>query len=129
MFSDAYFTPILINDLVSVIHRLVERGATGTFNVAGSDRLTKHEFALRAAEIFQYPNDPIRPINLEDVSLEAVRPKDMSLSSHKVESFLGDTMPSVSEGLQRLLQLRVQKWPTTLENAIKNSTRSRRVSV
>jgi dTDP-4-dehydrorhamnose reductase len=118
MFSDVFFTPILINDLVEFILDLVAHQAKGIFHVAGGERLSKYSFALQIAEQFGYQTDRIRAISVEDFPFQARRPKDMSLSSGKVESCLQVRMPSVAEGLERLRHLRERGWQQTLEQAL-----------
>ena len=124
MFSDAFFTPILINQLVDLMITLIQRGATGLLHVAGGERLTKHAFALQLAEAFGYPTDRIRAISIEDFPFKAPRPKDMSLSSKKVESYLQVRMPTVAEGLEQLRALRDKGWQRALERAIREGSLS-----
>ncbi len=124
MFSDVYFTPILINQLVDTIIKLIGRQASGLFHVAGSERVTKHDFALRLAEAFGYPSDRIRPISVDGFSFKARRPKEMSLNSGKAEGFLQIRMPTVVEGLERLRSLRGSGWPQELQNAIQDASPS-----
>jgi len=125
MFSDVFFTPLLINDLTDAIIELIDREAAGVFHVAGSERLSKHEFALQLAEAFGYPSCDIGSISIEDFSFKAQRPKDMSLSSHKAEALLQKEMPAVGHGLKRLLKLRDEGgWPQLLEQAIQQGVAS-----
>jgi dTDP-4-dehydrorhamnose reductase len=105
MFYDVFFTPILINDLVELILGLVGRGAKGIFHVTGGERVSKYDFAIKLAEVFDYPRDKIRAISVENFSFKALRPKDMSLSSEKAEKYLRMPMPTVAEGLERLRSL------------------------
>jgi dTDP-4-dehydrorhamnose reductase len=118
MFSDVYFTPILINDLVDILTELIARGAEGTLHVAGGERLTKHAFALRLAQVFNYPTHTIRAISVENFPFRAKRPKDMSLSSKKAAQLLGSPLPGVKEGLYRLKELETQGHRAALERAI-----------
>ena len=118
MFSDVFFTPILIDDLVDLILRLVERGATGVFNVAGGTRLSKHDFALKLAGAFSYPTDGIRSISVEGYPFTAPRPRDMSLNSDKTQSYLGVQMPNVEDGLRRLVDLKREGRHHVLEEAM-----------
>lgn len=118
MFSDVFFTPILINHLVDAIIELINSEATGVFNVAGGQRLTKHAFALELARVFGFPTDRIRPISVDDFPFEARRPKDMSLSSQKLETCLKVQSPTAAEGLERLRCLGKTGWQHLLEKAI-----------
>jgi dTDP-4-dehydrorhamnose reductase len=121
MFSDVYYTPILINSLGEVIHKLLDRGAEGLFNVVGRERLSKYEFALNVAKVFGYPEAKIRPISVEELSFTAQRPKDMSLSSNKVEDFLKCPMPTVLEDLEDLLKWRGLNLHEDLERALQGA--------
>ena len=118
MFTDVYFTPILINQLVDFAIELVGANATGVFHVAGADRLSKYEFALNLAEIFDLPDRNISPISVDQFKFEAPRPKNMSLCSDKVESLIEMTSPQVLEGIGKLRELGEAKWPNHLQSAI-----------
>jgi len=118
MFADVFFTPILINHLVELILRLVDHSAAGIFHVVGGERLSKYDFALKVAEVFGYPKDKIRAVSVEDFPFKAQRPKDMSLSSEKAESYLGLRMPDAEEGLKHLKSLEAEGRREALEEAI-----------
>jgi dTDP-4-dehydrorhamnose reductase len=105
MFTDSFFTPILMDDLIGFMLELARREAEGIFNVVGRERLSKHEFAIRLARSFNLSAASVRTASLQDAGFKAVRPLDMSLSSEKVQRYLGVPMPSVSQGLDRLLRL------------------------
>ena len=124
MFSDVYFTPILINDLIDVMTELLGRGATGIFHVGGSERLTKYDFALQIAEVFDHPRDAIRAISVQNFPFRAKRPRDMSLSSGKAEQYLGIEMPAVKEGLHRLKKLEMEGRRAAVEKAMKKGLSS-----
>ncbi len=110
MFTDVFFTPILINDLGEIILELIAGAASGLYHVAGQERISKYDFAKRIAEVFDILDPQIQPISVEEMSLGAVRPKDMSLRTDKVARFLGRQMPMVSEGLARLRWLGETGW-------------------
>jgi dTDP-4-dehydrorhamnose reductase len=120
MFSDVFYTPILINHMAAILFSLVEAGASGLFHLVGSERLSKHDFALRLATIFGYTDEYMRRGSVMRVPLNARRPLDMSLSSAKVESYLKVQMPNVEEGLKMLKKLQEDGWPEALEKAHTN---------
>ena len=102
MFTDVFFTPILIDHLVELSLQLEDGGAKGRYNLAGGERLSKYDFAIKAAEVFGLPDHGIRATSVKDFPFKARRPEEMSLSSAKAEALLGRPMPSVGEGLRRL---------------------------
>lgn len=124
MFSDVYFTPIVINDLIDVMTELLGRGATGIFHVGGSERLTKYDFALQIAEVFDHARDAIRAISVQNFPFRAKRPRDMSLSSGKAEQYLGIEMPAVKEGVHRLKKLEMEGRRAAVEKAMKKGLSS-----
>ena len=129
MFTDVFFTPILINDLADILDGLIETGATGVFHVAGADRLSKHDFASRLAKVFGLSDDNIRPISVEEFNFAAMRPKEMSLGSHKSEQWLQAEMPGVISGLTKLRDLEKTGWTGRLEQAITQEIRGTGASV
>lgn len=120
MFSDVFFTPILVNDLIDIAFDLVEARGTGVYNVTGGERVSKEAFGRRVARVFGYAEHGIRPIGVDEAGLKAPRPKDMSLSSEKVVGFLGRKMPGVEEGLVRMKTLRERGWPRAMELAARS---------
>ena len=119
MFSDVFFTPLLINDLIDVVMVLVSRDARGVLNVAGGERLSKYDFAMKLARAFGEPAGGIREISVDDFSFRARRPRDMSLCSARAESLLESRMPRVKDGLERLAALEGKGHRDGLESAIK----------
>jgi dTDP-4-dehydrorhamnose reductase len=117
MFTDVFFTPILITDLVEAIIDVAESGATGIFNVVGQERLSKHAFALKTADAFGYSTENIVPTNVADFQFRAHRPQDMSLNCAKIEELLGRAMPDVTSGLKKLKGLGLDGVPAELEAA------------
>ena len=103
-FNDVYFTPILISDLVSIIHALLDLHANGIFHVVGDQRLSKYEFGLLLAETFGLQSSLIQPISIHDLPTLVQRPKDMSLCNQKATRLLNRGFGSVVDGLVRLKQ-------------------------
>ena len=118
MFSDVFFTPILVNQFIDVTVKLIDTNAKGVFHVAGAERLSKHAFAVQMAEVFGYSKGTILASSVQNFPYKARRPGEMSLSSKKVELCLGTQMPKVAEGLERLQRLGMDGWQLDLESSI-----------
>jgi dTDP-4-dehydrorhamnose reductase len=118
MFADVHFTPILVNDLAELLLSLIEAKASGLIHVAGGERVSKYEYAVRAAEVFGLSADRVRAVPADSVMLRAPRPRDMSLACGRAETILGRPMPSLRDGLLRLRALRGQGWPRVLQAAV-----------
>jgi dTDP-4-dehydrorhamnose reductase len=117
LFRDVYYTPILIESMVQAVHQLIDRNASGIFNVVGDERVSKYEFGIGLAKVFDFDPNLIQPINLDSIPELVARPKDMSLSNRLACQTLGRHLGSIQEQLCGLRQqsrhpLRLQSIPT-----------------
>ncbi len=102
LFDDVYFTPILADTLALAAHELIEKGASGIFNLVGDDRLSKYEFALQLSKQFGLPAELIQRDQVAHAHLLALRPRDMSLDNNKARLILGRGLGTVSQFLSAL---------------------------
>jgi dTDP-4-dehydrorhamnose reductase len=102
LFSDVFYSPILIEVLVRAVLDLVRLRACGIFHVAGDERLSKYEFGIRTAKAFELDPGLIRPGLIATQESLVRRPFDMSLSNEKVCKLLGRTLGGVDEQVARL---------------------------
>jgi dTDP-4-dehydrorhamnose reductase len=105
-FEDVYFTPIYAGELAHSIVELLTEGHTGLVHLAGSERLSKLEFAHTLADVFGYSSSSIMSIQVSDLDLDADRGRDLSLDSSHAESLLGRSLPDCRTGLKRMKQER-----------------------
>ena len=103
VFSDVFYTPILISNLVKIAHQLLDRSASGIYNVIGSERLSKYDFAVSLAQVFNLPQDLLIPSSITEARHLVKRPKDMSLSNLKLKNELGCDIPDTISSLRELL--------------------------
>ena len=102
LFSDVFFTPILVDELSKRVHQLIDANLSGVFNVTSSERLSKYEFGVKLANCFNLDTDLINKISIDDKSNLVKRPKDMSLSNTKLRQKLNCEVASLDEQLQIL---------------------------
>lgn len=101
-FLDCYFTPISIPIMCNLILELIEKQSTGIFNLCGSERLSKFCFAEKFAIFFNFDKSLVIPIEMKKMRLVANRPKDMSLSSKKIEAYLDKKMPNIQQSFKSI---------------------------
>jgi dTDP-4-dehydrorhamnose reductase len=99
-FTDAYFCPMLVNDLAEVLLTMMDRGLSGIYHVVSSERISKYDFARRVAMTFNLGMDCVAPMSMAAAKLRAPRPVDPSLSTEKIRAALGKSMPDVDTGLR-----------------------------
>jgi dTDP-4-dehydrorhamnose reductase len=102
LFDDVYFTPILADSLAIAAHSLLDKSASGVFNLAGDERVSKYQFALRLAKAFGLPGELIQRGRISDSNLLARRPPDMSLNNAKARGVLRDSLGRLDDFLSIL---------------------------
>ncbi len=104
LFDDVYYTPILVQNLIQTVHELIERKASGIFNIASDDRISKYEFGILIAEEFGLDKSLIFKSTIHSQINLVKRPLDMSLSNRKVCDFLGRNLGTVRQHIAVLYQ-------------------------
>jgi len=100
-FIDSFFTPIYTGFLAKIILRMFEKDLRGLFHVSGSERVSKYDFALEVAKIFNLNNNLIKKGNIDSFKRIAKRPKDTSLNCEKIKK-LRFKLITVDEGLEMM---------------------------
>lgn len=103
--DDVYYTPALAQNLIDAIFALLSKDALGIYNVVGSERLSKYEFGMKMADIFNQSSDLIKKGSWSSLGATAIRPSDMSLSDRKLRKFLGYDLGSSKQNIQDLKAL------------------------
>ncbi len=102
--TDQITNPTLVDDLAEASISLVEKKARGIFHVAGKTPLSRLQFAEKIRERFALPKQLIKPIETEQLSQTAKRPRDSSLALGKLNS-LGITTRDIESALQELAEI------------------------
>lgn len=100
--SDQIGTPTLVNDLAEASCRLVEVGTSSIVNVAGPDRMSRFEFAVDIARIFDLPVSKIIPMTTMELKQPAPRPLNAGLICDRLLQLDNYKMRSVKDGVQFL---------------------------
>jgi len=118
LFDDVYFSPILADTLVLVVHELVEKRISGVYNLVGDERISKYDFAITLCNEFDLSAGLIRRQQVKNSSLQAKRPRDMSLDNQKVRKLLGRKIGTVTQFLSMLHNQETEGRRAELLNAI-----------
>ena len=102
LFSDVFFTPILIDELSKRTHQLIDANTMGVFNIVSSERVSKYEFGIKLANCFNLDVGLINTVSINDKPNLVKRPKDMSLSNTKLCQMLNCEIATLDEQLQIL---------------------------
>jgi dTDP-4-dehydrorhamnose reductase len=98
LFVDEYRTPIMADVTAKATWDLVHKKATGTFHLAGIERLTRLETGQLLADLYA----PLQP-KIESLSIDGFpgppRPGDISLNCEKIQSILSFNLPTLTDSL------------------------------
>ena len=102
LFDDVYYTPILAENLINIVHELLGKNEKGIFNIVSDDRISKYDFGILIAEEFGLDKSYIKKCSLFNKSNLVRRPYDMSLSNQKVKELLGKSLGTVKQHIAQL---------------------------
>lgn len=72
--DDQFNNPTLAENLALATLEAVERNLKGVINLAGSEYLSRYDFALKVADIFGFDSTLVSPIKTESLEQKASRP-------------------------------------------------------
>ena len=101
--KDQFNSPTLADNLAELILELIEKEENGIFHASGSERISRFDFALKIAEIFDLNKDLIKPITSDKLNWIAKRPMDSSLDVSKISRIKKPL--NIEEGLIRMRDL------------------------
>jgi dTDP-4-dehydrorhamnose reductase len=100
--TDQYISPTLNTNLAEMLLEITKRRITGIFHTAGANRASRHEFALKLAQIFDLNKNIIKPAKMNELPWKARRPKDSSLNVSKATALLNAKPLELNEALRRM---------------------------
>lgn len=102
-FTDTFFTPIYVVDLVERLIPLVEGRARGIVHVGGRNRVSKDEFGRLMAELGRFSMDAIRSGSSGPAMKGGAEVTELSLNSERCVRLTGLEAPTIRDGLIRFL--------------------------
>ena len=105
MFTDVFFSPIFIDNLVEAMIELYRSGVHGIYHVGGRERCSKYAFGQEIARVYGLDKSLIQPSSIAEVDLRAPRPKDISLDITKISGVINTRLFNVKEGIARFKDL------------------------
>ena len=100
-FTNIYFTPLYVDDVVHGVVSLLQLKQSGVFHLVGSERMSKFEFGKMIENTFFKDLNYVKPVSFVRESNQAPRSLDLSLSNSKLVG-LGLEIPKLSDRLNQL---------------------------
>ena len=99
LFYDVWFSPLHVDSLSAIIEKIINNPISGLYHCSSSDSISKYDFGMQMAKIFNLPNSNINRISVEGMDYKAKRPKNMTLDIEKINSALKYDFPSVIDSI------------------------------
>ena len=98
--TDQVNSPTYVPNLAEILLKLIEKDAKGIYHTVGDNILNRYEMAIKCAEVFDYAQELISPI--DHLNQKAARPKNAGLNIKKLKEFLGSKFHiyNLEEGLR-----------------------------
>ena len=126
LFHDVFFSPLLVNSLISAIVEMAERTTTGVLHIAASDGCSKYEFGLMLAQAFNFDPQLIVPISIDESDLAVPRPENMTLDTTVARKLLTTPLPTIAESIEHYRELSATGYGRMIKGLSPNAFRSER---
>jgi dTDP-4-dehydrorhamnose reductase len=100
--KDHVNSPTLSDNLATAIYRAIEQDSRGILHMAGSESISRFDFARRIAQEFKLDERLLFPVEMQELDWVARRPRDSSLRVGKAEKKLGIEFFGVGRGLEEM---------------------------
>jgi dTDP-4-dehydrorhamnose reductase len=97
--NDQFRTPTLAEDLADACILIVDKGATGIFNISGKDFMSIYDLVVQVADYFKLDKNLINPVSSSSLNQPAKRPPKTGFILDKAMKELGYYPHSFKEGL------------------------------
>lgn len=105
MFTDIYFSPILVNDLAEVLVCIISSYKSGLFHVCATGAVSKYEFGIYLKKVFRINKGKICAVKSDSFHFKAIRPENMGMSNKKVCKEYGITLRTAEESIEYFYEL------------------------
>ncbi len=102
LFTDVFFSPLSINTLCEKIQLVCENHRPGTYNLGSHQGMSKRDFAIELARVFQLSTENCVDTTSEAKQLSAYRPKDMRLKIEHFEKSFNTSLPLLKDEITTL---------------------------
>ena len=102
--TDQFNNPTLADNLSSCILEMTKKNISGIYHIAGSEYLSRYDFAIKVANKFNFDKNNILPTKTELLQQEAKRPHRGGLKIDKAKSILETKLLNVNQALDYLIE-------------------------
>jgi len=117
-FTDAVFTPLMVNRLAELFQSLLLGNFRGVFHVGGSDVVTKYDFGRLIAGKFGLDPELVVPSRICEHPFAGERSPNVAMDNQKLRKALDLGPIKLSTGLEHFYSLYQQGYPQELQRPL-----------
>ncbi|OEH85485.1 hypothetical protein BHU72_05205 [Desulfuribacillus stibiiarsenatis] len=121
MFDDVLFSPIIVNDVATIIEQVILSNGKGLYHLCGTGAISKYDFGVQLKEVFSINTGSIEKISVDQFTFKANRTKNMALSNEKISQLLNVEIASPMESIIKFKELYDQHYHEILREFIGGS--------
>jgi len=99
-FSDVVFSPLDVSTLSKMIIEAFQIKHTGILHLSSGAPISKYDFIIKVAQLLGQSTENIHAISLDNIKLDAPRPKNTSLSNKMALDLLETPIPTVEKWIK-----------------------------
>jgi len=115
-FTDVKFCPMLVNHTARTLIKMLQNDLSGLYHLVGPQAMSKYQFGVEIARRFSLKEGEISPKSILSSSLTARRSHNLWLSTHKLSTALGESLPEFSTGLDEFYTQFEQGYPQKIRS-------------
>jgi dTDP-4-dehydrorhamnose reductase len=115
-FTDVMFCPMLVNATARTLIRMLRKNLSGLYHLVGEQAMSKYQFGVEIARKFKMAEGDIAPKSVLFSSLTARRSRNLWLSTQKLSTALGESLPQFSTGLDEFYTQHQQGYPQKIRS-------------
>jgi len=115
-YTDVIFCPMHVQHLGQVLLAMLEKKLHGLYHAVGPEPMSKYKFGVEIAHKFGLNDSGISPRSIHTSKLIARRANNLYLSTNKLSTDLGQSLPSFSTGLDLFYTQFQQGYPQKLRS-------------
>lgn len=122
-FADIVFSPLLVNDMIEILLRMIEKRLSGLYHVVSPESQSKFAFGRMLAREFGFNENLVSPATCHDAGLKALRSPLLNLHPDKLARALGEQLPGQEDSMRRFGELYRHGHPQHLRSLLSEGAR------
>jgi dTDP-4-dehydrorhamnose reductase len=119
-FTDVNFCPMLVNDTARLLLKMLQKGLSGLYHLVGTQAMSKYQFGVEIARKFGFDESKVNPKSVNASGLIAPRSHNLCLSTNKLSTDLGESLPQFPTGLSEFYTQYKQGYPQKIRSYLQN---------